>query len=349
MLYWKYSQNRTFFINEWWLLIPTTLLIDYVIIRKMRSRKRKIEALKKLKAQIEHEKKLRRILFFSLGLTECTYFLPRGGADFINTDYIECGIDLGLRYLDDDRLRKIIHDLYRHKRKGKMIYITATAVCHLVNRYGRTFLALPFAVGDFGLTSLYQTSRKFLVCFLLGWIPPLWVAGRLSWAVILLSAGVRLAYTDLDSIPTSPVYITGPVVKPRMPGSADVVVVNNRDKVIMSSPVPENKECWLPDQTLFNSNCKSTEISNAIDLVSPNLKYNDVVNMQDVTGLDRVDFSDVLDLGQAEPSDSKLNRGKEVNFLDKFGDSGPINEEDMWDVSESPIPNKKYLRTRNKL
>ena len=71
--------------------------------------------------------------------------------------------------------------------------------------------------------------------------------------------------------------------------------------------------------------------------------------MQDVTGLDKVDFSDVLDLGQAEPSTPKFNGGKEVNFLEKFGDSETINEEDRWDVNESPIPEKRYLRTRNEL
>ena len=153
------------------------VLINYVIIRDIRSRKEKIEVLKRLKAQIEREKKLRRILLFSLGLNGCAFFLTRGGADFINTDYIECGIKEGLRYLDDNRLRNIIHDLYRHKRKGKVIFITATAVCHLANRYGKTVLALPFAInlglGDFGFTNLYQTTRKVVVSVLLGAVEPL--------------------------------------------------------------------------------------------------------------------------------------------------------------------------------
>lgn len=63
---------------------------------------------------------------------------------------------------------------------------------------------------------------------------------------------------------------------------------------------------------LLNSDCKvkPTQIPKAIDLVSHNLKYNDVVNMQDVTGLDRIDFSDVLDLGKAEPSIPKPRKGK---------------------------------------
>lgn len=83
----------------------------------------------------------------------------------------------GLRFLDNDRLRKIIHSLYRHKGRGKIIYITATAKCHLAGQYGQIFLAFPFAIVDFGLTNFYQTIRKALVTILLGAVGPLYVAG----------------------------------------------------------------------------------------------------------------------------------------------------------------------------
>lgn len=357
MLYWKYSSNRIFFLNEYWILIPTMALVNYVIIGKIRSHKKRIEVLKRLKDQIEHEKKLRRILFLSFGLNGWAYIkYMRGGSNFINTDYIECGIETGLRYLDDNRLRNIIHDLYRNKRKGQVIYITATAVCHLAQQYGKTFLALPVAIGDFGFTNFYQTARKVVVTVLLGGVGPLWFVGgpvALIGAFILSLSGLRIAFTDLDSIPTSPIYEMGSAknLKTRIPNSLDVVVVNNRNKIIMTNSLPEKKECWLADQAFLNSNCKvkSTEIPNAIDLVSHDLDYKEVVNMQDVTGLDKVDFSDVLDLGQAEPCPPKSHQGKTVNFLDKFGDSGTIDEKDTWDISESPVPEKKYLRTRNEL
>lgn len=85
--------------------------------------------------------------------------------------------------------------------------------------------------------------------------PPLVCGGpvALTWAFILAVCGLRIAFTDLDSIPTSPVYETGSAknVKPRIPGSPDVVVVNNRNKIIMTNPVQEKKECWLPDQSLL--------------------------------------------------------------------------------------------------
>ena len=92
-------------------------------------------------------------------------------------------------------------------------------------------------------------------------------------------------------------------------------------------------------------------IPNTLDLASHNLKYEKVVNMQDVTGLDRVDFSDILDLREVKPSIPKARRGKMVNFMDKFGNSGPIDEINTWEVCEevcqSMVPEKIYLKTRN--
>jgi len=73
--------------------------------------------------------------------------------------------------------------------------------------------------------------------------------------------------------------------------------------------------------------------------------------MQDVTGLERQEFTDKFDLGQTEPSICKPCQGKEVNFLDEFGDSGQISESEKWDTcdNEFMVPEKIYVRTRNKL
>lgn len=357
MLYWKYSSNGIIILNEYWIFIPSAILANYVIIRKIRSDRQRIKQLKRLTERIEREKKIRRILLLSLGLNGCIHLLTRGGStDLIDTDYIKslCKIEQGVGYLDDKRLRNIINDLYRYKRKGKIIYITATAVCHLANRYGQTFLALPFAVGDFGLTNVYQTLRKGFVTILLGGVGPLVIIGgpvALIVALTLGMSGLRLAFSNLDFIPTSPVDVTKDL-EPRIPGMSEVVVVNNRDKMIMCEPEQENQECWLPDQRLLNSNCqvKPTEIPDAIDSVLPDLRYEETVNMQDTTGLDRVEFTDKFDLGQTKPSICKPRKGKEVNFLEKFGDSGPIGESEGWDTCENEfmVPEKRYLRTRNK-
>ena len=316
-----------------------------------------MKQLKTLTKRLKREKQIRRILLLSLGLNGSIHLLMRGGSkDLIDTDYIKlsCNIEEGVRYLDNKRLRNIIHDLYKHKRKVKIIYITATAVCHLANLYGQTFLALPFAIGDFGVTNAYQTLRKGLVTILLGAIGPLAVISSpvaLVVAFVLSISGLRLAFSNLDFIPTSPVDVTKGL-EPRIADMHDVIVVNTRDKMLLSKPVRENQECWLPDQRLLNPNCKvkPTEIPDAIDSVLPDLRYDETVNMQDVTGLDRVEFTHKFDLGQNKPSMSDSRKGKEVNFLDKFGDSGPISESEGWDTCENEfmIPEKRYLRTRNK-
>jgi len=78
------------------------------------------------------------------------------------------------------------------------------------------------------------------------------------------------------------------------------------------------------------------------------LKYEDTVNMQDTTGLDRVEFTDKFDLGQPKSSSYNPPKGKEVNFLDKFGDSEPIGESGGWDTCENEftVPEKKiFTRT----
>lgn len=94
-------------------------------------------------------------------MSECTHLLIRNGStdflDIIDIDYIKptCNIKKGVHYLDNTRLRNIITHLYQNKGKGKIIYATATAVCHIANRYGQTFLVLPFAMEYFKLASVY--------------------------------------------------------------------------------------------------------------------------------------------------------------------------------------------------
>ena len=94
-----------------------------------------------------------------------------------------------------------------------------------------------------------------------------------------------------------------------------------------------NPECWLMDQRLLNPNCqiRSTDIPEAINQV-PDLTYEQTVNMKDVTGLDQLDFSDKYDLGhpKPEPIVSPQRPGKEVNFLDKFGDQRITDGSEAW-------------------
>jgi len=191
---------------------------------------------------------------------------------------------------------------------------------------------------------------------LLGAVGPLYVAGGAAAIFIACTLGtiaLKLAYTDLDKLPTSPIDETIPArqIEPRIPDVPDVVTVMFRNKVKAPSIVQEKGECWLPEQAYFNPNCKikPTEIPTAVDLASHGLGYDEVVNMKDVTGLERVDFSDILDLGQTKPSISKSSKGKMVNFLEMFGDPADIDKSETWDASSitDTVPKKMNLRTGN--
>ena len=361
MLYYKYSENRIFFLSEYWILIPSAIIANYFIVRKIRADKKNMEALKRLKAQLEQQKKLQKIAMLALGVSGSVHFLTRGGStNLIDTDYIKamCDIDPGIRYLDDLRLKNIVTDLYRKKRKGKVIYIPATALCHIADRYGRKFLALPVAVGDFGITSLYETARKTLVVLLWGGVAPVMAFNNpfsLPIAFILAIFGLKLALINVGFIPTSP-FDSTKNLEPGVRRGIEVVVINNRDnnKIIMRENVQKNQECWLPDQRLLNKHCK--EIIDVTDSILPNVGYEETVNMKDVTGLVHEEFTNKFDLGQTKscqpPKTTKVKTTKVeyLEFLKQRGDLESSSESEGWDRCENDfmIPEKKKLRTRNK-
>lgn len=366
MLYWKYSANCIYFINEYWIFVPAGLISNYFIIRKMRSNKKKAEQLKKLRDQLRRERKIRRIFYLTFALSGCVHLLPRGGTgftdDFVGEDIIDVGyiydqchqIKDGGNFLDNDRLRNIVVDLYSHKRRGKIIYITATALCHLVQHYGQSFFSFQVAIGDFGITSLYQAVRKFTTIVLLSAAPPLAYAGNLMWVCIVTALGCFVGTSNLDSIEMSPIPMLSPdeELQPRIPGKDEMVVLNYRkqaNKITMEKTM-ESKQCWLTDQALFNPTCKADKAAQAIESVTPSFNYNEVVNMKDSTQWVNSEFNDYLDIGQVEPSIPKPNlrrgTGKTVNFLEKFRDPDVVTESEKWDISESDVP--KNLRTRTK-
>ena len=118
-------------------------------------------------------------------------------------------------------------------------------MCHFANRYGQTFLALHIAIGDFGLTNLYQTVRKITVTILLGGVGPLYIIGgavALISAFALATAGLILAFSNLDLIQTTPILEREfEKLQPRIADLPDVVTLNSWDKIIMTTP--ERGEC----------------------------------------------------------------------------------------------------------
>ena len=123
-------------------------------------------------------------------------------------------------------------------------------------------------------------------------------------------------------------------------------------------------ECLLPEQRLTDSKC-IMKTEKVVDM-STNIKleYSEVVNVENVTGLDtdqfrdKYSFSDIKQLPSSTEnvqSKSKVRlpikkRGTIVNFLDKFRDPENVPESETWDVDinsfdktgKNDISRKKY-------
>lgn len=93
-----------------------------------------MEELKKLKAKIQQYKKaekLRRVVYLACGLSGLSYIsMVCSGSDFIDLDYIDCGIDSGLNFL---ALPFAIGDFLYHT-------IRKTAVTILLGGVGPLFI-----------------------------------------------------------------------------------------------------------------------------------------------------------------------------------------------------------------
>jgi hypothetical protein len=155
MLYIKVSANRVFFVNEYWILIPLIIAIDIAIIVKVKVKKNR--AKKKLELEQFKRKCNQWKIFHTATGNRIAALQVRVGKNVLIDlveDYIEvvhpnCLVGKGLRYVNNERLRKIANSLFRSKAKNGVIFITKTALCHLVEIYGLDLPALPIPVPDF--------------------------------------------------------------------------------------------------------------------------------------------------------------------------------------------------------
>lgn len=116
-------------------------------------------------------------------------------------------------------------------------------------------------------------------------------------------------------------------------------------------------ECLLPDQIISNTKC-SLPFS-GIDEISVNadviFNYDEIVNMQDVKKLGKVEFSDKFEILPGQKSISKFrlrstahlyNQGKSVNFLDKFKDPKFISDTEQWDTTIYSLQDAVKIRNK---
>lgn len=339
MIYIQISPKRLFIINEYWFLIPTMLVIDYLIIIKIKKYRDK----KIIKTKKKYQNQSKQLKIYHLAMNNLVDVLRiRGGQQLIDVIYPDCQVGEGFRYINNERIRKLVYSLYKFKQRNGVIYITQTALYYLIKRYGLMLPAFPIPIEDFiGLTSGYQFIRKTVVTMLLGTSVPLVIlaanAISLIPGLLIGIAGISLSFynRDFNLVSTSLIIGSFESIKQRIPDIPEVVSVNiaikSTNKVAMSH---NQYECLLPEQKFINPKCIVTTAR--IGEISDNIKlnYDDVVNMQVVTGLDTIEFTDryqVPSLTKTVQTKPRL-RGTSVNFLDKFSDPQNLLESQTWEI-----------------
>jgi len=359
MLYLRISPRWAFIINEYWVLVPLMLAIDIAVIvnvKKNRARKKK-----------QYSQKFKQLQIFHIATGNLLAALKVRGREkifleavenYIEVAYPNCIVGKGLRYINNTRLRKLVYSLFKSKVKNGVIYITKTALCHLVEMYSLDLPALAVPVPDFiGVFSWCTLERKIISVAALGIPLPMIILAQGPLAIVISlvagSFGIFVMTFTKDPgftmIPTDLIF--GPIgsIRRRMPNQPNIVSIDlepvRRYKITMSGLSESEKtpyECFLPNQMITNPKCnlRLSEIADIVGNTDTTLNYKDVVNMQDATKLKTVDFSDKFEVFPPQKSTSKVgfrgtknfcNSGKTVNFLDKFRDSEFVPDTQKWD------------------
>jgi hypothetical protein len=358
MLFIRVSPNRVFFVNEYWILIPLMLLIDIIVIVKVK----KNRANKKLKSE------------------ELTALKMRGGyddkvlaklvEDYIEVNHPNCQVGKGFRYVNNERLRKIVHRLYKSKSRNGIIYITKTALCHLIEIYGLGIPFIPIIPDFIGISDWFILGKKVISVMCFGISFPMLILAQ-GYAPIILSLttasfGVVIMFYAKNPgfliVSTDPILTPISLIKRRIANQNELISVDLTSvsgsagtKIIMPK-----YECSLPVQRVFNLKCslgssQIVEVTSNINIDLP-LNYDQVVNMGDVTKLRLIKFSDQFEvtLNSKPLFHSNLrgtkrfkNRAKTSKFSEKFGDKGVILDSQEWDVTRSTLTAQDAIKIRN--
>jgi hypothetical protein len=193
------------------------------------------------------------------------------------------------------------------KSKGKngVISITKTVLCHLVEIYGLELPALPFPVPDFiGVSGWHQLVRKIISIAALGIPLPILVLGQGPVAIGSTFGILVIPFTrDPGFIIIPRDLISAPVdsIRRRIPDLADVgsldLEPSSSTKITIPGFSESEKtpyESSLPDQIISNpkSSLRPSEIAEISANADGILNYDEVVNMQDVTKLRKVQFGE---------------------------------------------------------
>jgi hypothetical protein len=305
------------------------ILVDIAIIVKVK----RIRAKKKLKLEQFKKQSKQWKIFHTATENNLEALKVRAGQNllvdlvenYVEVEHLNCVVGQGIRYVNNERLRKIAYSPFKSKAKNGVIFITKTALCHLVEIHGLDLPPLAIPIHDFiGISGWYQLIRKIVsVSALEIPLPMLILAQGPASIIFSLAAGafgiIAMAYTKDPGfliIPTDVILTPVNLIVRRIPDQSDLVSVDLKSV----------------------SRSKIAEITSNTDV---SLNYNEVVNMQDVTKLPKVQFSDNFEVPPSPKPTSLFrlrgtknyrNPGKTSNFLEKFGDPEFISDPEQWDI-----------------
>jgi len=360
MLFVRVSPNRILLINEFWILIPAVLTLEIAIVVKVRNNR----AQKHLKSKKLKEDLRRWKIFHFANRNIFSSMFVRGGQEvakmitdgFMEVTHQNCIVAKGVQFLDNAWLRKLITIQYSDKIKNGILFITRTALCHYASQVGLSLLDTKIIKISSWLTLGQKTLATLLT------LSPITLLGiwGATTTTIVLSVVTFLSGTgsmffireaDIFFIKTQAIAGSLSQIRQRIKDRTDVVVIDlepSSDKITMEkSSVPY--ECSLPDQRLGNPTCvRKTKVSETgtsgnvvVDIL---IDYDDVVNMEDVTGLNGdIKFADQFETipiqkpGPIKAEHSRPNPGKKLtrtaSLLEKFGDPEHIPDTETWDTS----------------
>lgn len=364
MLYIRISPNRILFVSEYWILFPLIISIEIAIIARIRK--------SRVQQDLESEKLKKdfvRWKIFNIATKNIfSNIFIRGGHetmiidDFVHVSHENCLVPQGVQFLDNEWLRKLLLARYSDKVKNGILYITRTALCHFASEAGLGILDNKVIQ----ISDVLLGGKKTFAAILTSLpIPLLGIWGRttipvvLSLVTFLSGAGSMFLLRESSFLLIQTQVIAGPIshIAQRIQDRKDVVVIDlqpSNDKVSMrKSSVPY--ECSLPDQMIGNQICireAEIDIKSADVVVDMLIDYDEVVNMEDVTGLSgEIKFSDQFETlpienpGPKKSQHSRINpnksRKRTTNLLEKFGDPDHIPDSETWDISRNTEHNNR--------
>jgi hypothetical protein len=381
MLYLRLKGNYVIIFSEYYLLVPLMVAVDVFLVIKIKKHKNKMEETRKmleLEEMLELQKKYKywKILNVAKGknLVNLLEILKiRAGEDvigavienIITTTYPNCFIGKGLRYLNNENLRKYIYNMYRSKSIKGIVFITSSALCHILKANGISLPLVRYIPGPHlvRISSCFQLVRKSLAIFFLGLPIPMlaFAQNRLSiifslfatlFSLVLMLVNRDYGFTILSTQLIDPFS----KIVQRIPGQGEVVTVDLEPTSSIKIKMKiKNYECSLPEQQLYNRNCK-LRVSDISAITGdstgyPILEYNKIVNMEDVTGLP-IEFADLFEVsGSPKPETTNFNlrgtkgfknrrsKAKLIKFIDKFRDPDFVADFEKWDAVRDATKN----------